>query len=176
MNDTGISLDANLPFDWEEENSVSSSMLEQRRHGNISLLKALAAIESAAQENEDVPESMRKGLERIESKLDMLLMLVARVAQETMSLPPDREVSLSQTHIHWTEPSPPRLQAGQMLKIRLFLSPRLPQPLVMQAIVGNHVSSRISADLVGLDEELGEWLTRTIFRYHRRAVHARKQP
>lgn len=173
MNDIGISFDATLPLDWEVEVPVSSSILEQRRYGNISLLKALAAIEAAAQESDDIPVSMRKDMERIESKLDMLLMLVAKLAQDAMPLPPDHEVSLSQGKITWKESSSTLPSVGQMLKIRLFLSPRIPQPLVIQAVVGNSIPGEISANLVGLDDEMGEWLTRTIFRYHRRAVHAR---
>ena len=176
MNDTGISLDATLPLDWEEETSVITSILEQRRHGNLNLLKALAAVETATKESDDVPESMRKSLERVESKLDVLLMLVAQLTLDAAPLPSDREISLSQACISWKEPSSNTPLAGQTLKIRIFLSPRIPQPLVVRAIVRNSESGQISADLSGLDEELSEWLTRTIFRYHRRAVHASKQP
>lgn len=173
MSDIGISFDATLPLDWEVETSVSASALEQRRYSNISLLKALAAIEAVTQESDDIPVSMRKDMERMESKLDMLLMLVARLAQDATPLPPDHEISLSQGQITWKESSPTLPGAGQALRIRLFLSPRIPQPLVLQVVVVGSMQGEIEADFTSVDDELGEWLTRTIFRYHRRAVHAK---
>jgi hypothetical protein len=176
MSDSVISLDASLPLAWEASGLLSSSASEQRNHANLSLLKALAAIDAATQERDEAPEAIRKHLERVESKLDVLLMLVAKLTLDNTQLPPECEVKLSPTHISW-KPHPDSLPVeGRSVAIRLFLTTRIPQPLVLQAVVRNSGSDEICADLTGVDEELDEWITRTIFRYHRRAVHARKQP
>ncbi len=174
MSDTTVSLDASLPLAWEDAGQVSHAALEQRKLTNLSLLKALAAIDAAMQERDEVPEAMRKHLERVESKLDVLLMLVALTLNST-PLPPDCEIKLSPTQISW-KPGRDLPSVGQTIAIQLFLTPRIPQPLVLQAIVRNSGCDEVCADLLGMDEELDEWITRTIFRHHRRAVHARKQP
>lgn len=176
MSETGISLDATLPLSWMVESPLSSSTLEQRRHGNISLLKALAVIETATQERDETPEAVRKHLERVESKLDVLLMLVAKLALDATQLPADCDVMLSPAQIAWQTQEALLPTAGQTVTIKLFLSPRVPQPLVLQAIVREAGAGETHADLQEIDDELEEWLTRTIFRHHRRAVHARKQP
>lgn len=175
MSDTAISMDASLPLAWEDASQVSHTVLEQRNLANLGLLKALAAIDVAMQERDEAPETMRKHLERVESKLDVLLMLVAKLTLDNTQLPPDCEVKLSPAQISW-KPNQNLPGVGQTIAIRLFLTTRIPQPLVLQAVVRNSGSDEIRADLLGLDEELDEWITRTIFRHHRRAVHARKQP
>jgi hypothetical protein len=176
MSDSVISLDASLPLAWEDAGQVSQPALEQRSHANLSLLKALSAIDAATQERDEAPEAMRKHLERVESKLDVLLMLVAKLTLDNTQLPLDCEVKLSPTQISWKPHQSSLPSVGQTIAIRLFLTIRVPQPLVLQAVVRNSGSDEVRADLLGLDEELDEWITRTIFRYHRRAVHARKQP
>lgn len=176
----GISIEATFPLDWEAGSGHSAIAPEIRGHGNIALLQALAAIDSLAHDFEhDVPEIVRKSIDRLETKLDVLLMLVADLSRKSTSVPAERPVILSADCISWIENSL-LLQVGQSILIRLFLSPRIPQPLFLQATVREVTplpdSVQVTASLDEADEEMSEWLTRTIFRYHRRALHARRQP
>lgn len=176
----GISIEATLPLDWNSDPAFSPAAVEMRKHGNIALLQAFAAIDSISHEHEhDVPEAVRKSLDRIESKLDVVLMLLANLSRQSPTLPQDKPVSLHSDRISWLE-NMTTPQIGQPLLVRLFLNPRIPQPLFLQATVQevNQQSSAVQviATLNETDEELNEWLTRTIFRYHRRALHARRQP
>jgi hypothetical protein len=180
MDEAGISIEVTLPLDWQLDPTPSPSTLELRRQGNIAILQALAAMESAAHDLEhDLPEAVRKSMDRIESKLDVVLMLIAGLARQSTALPQERPVNLYVDRICWQEDAAPP-QIGQLLLVRIFLSPRVPQPLSLQAVVKetNPQSNTVQvvAALDESDEELSEWLTRTIFRYHRRALHARRQP
>lgn len=181
MNEAGISIEAALPLDWQPESIPSPAIVELRKLGNIALLQALAAIESSVPHDleHDLPEAVRRSLERIESKLDIVLMLVAGLARESAALPPEKAVSLYADRIEWQESAAPP-HREQSLLIRLFLSPRIPLPLLLHAVVKETSpgagTTHVVASLNEPDEELNEWLTRTIFRYHRRALHARRQP
>ncbi|MCX7628135.1 MAG: PilZ domain-containing protein [Methylophilaceae bacterium] len=179
MSETGIIVEATLPFDWKPEPTPPSALTEMRRHGNIALLQALATLESSLQESEhDVVDPIQKRLDRIESKLDVLLLLVANLATESNLLPAEKSLRLQVDRISWEEDTrlPP---PGQSLLLRLFPCPRLPQPLLLHAVVTETTpvvnTSRIVALFQDHDAELEEWLTRTLFRYHRRALQARKQ-
>ncbi len=176
MSDTGISLEATLPLQWESGPAFSPILRDQHRHANLSLLRALASIETVPQERDETPEAIRKHIDHIESKLDLLLTLVAKLSLDAIQLPPEHKIVLSQTQISWHPGELPHPEIGQAVQIRLFLSPRVPQPLILDGIVISIEAGEILATLQNLDEEMNEWLMRTIFRYHRRAVHARKQP
>lgn len=156
-------------------------MLDLRRHGNLALLRALAVIESAGPEREhDLPDGVQKSLDHLESKLDLVLLLVAELTRARTSLPAEKAVTLFSDHIDWVDHDDHVPMVGQFILVSLYASLRLPQPLQLSATVSKVDTqpgvSQISARFDALDEELGEWLTRTIFRYHRRALQARRQP
>lgn len=178
---TGVSLQAPLPFAWCVEQQASATVLDLRRHGNIAILRALAVIESTGPEREhDLPDGVQKSLDHLESKLDLVLLLVAELTRAGASLPPEKPVTLFSDHIVWIDNGDNAPMAGQHILLNLYPSLRLPQPLQLSATVSNVDMqpgvSHISARFDELDDELGEWLTRTIFRYHRRALQARRQP
>lgn len=177
---TGIALEALLPLGWSTTSHSSKAGDELRRHGNIALLRALAALESTVSEHEhNLPESAQKTLDRLEAKLDIVLAMMAEMARASMQLPPEKQVSLFSDHIVWTESDGSMLSPNQRLLVHVYLSQHLPQPLQLSVTVTGlemqAATVRISAQIDGLDEELEEWLTRTIFRHHRRALQARRQ-
>lgn|SRR3990167_1440276 len=178
---SSVCLEASLPLGWTVERETSAATLDLRRHGNIALLRSLAAIESAVPEHEhDLPEAMQKNLEHLESKLDLVLVLLAGLARTGTDMPPEKPVTLFSDHIVWKEAADSAPIEGQHLLISLYLNPRLPQPLQLLAAVTEADTqsgyAHISAQFDQLDDELGEWLTRTLFRHHRRALHAQRQP
>ena len=181
MSETGISIDSSLPLGWEPESAPSAAITELRCQSNIALMQALTTIESSAQDHEhNMPEAVRKSLERVESKLDVLLLLVAKLTREAIELPPEKPVNLHPDRITWQETSATPPKVSQTLLIRLFLSPRIPQPLLLPVTVCEVIPQtegvRVIADFCEISEESMEWITRTIFRYHRRAVQASRQP
>jgi hypothetical protein len=177
----GISLEAVLPLAWTAEPQASNATRDLRRHGNLALLRGLAVIESATGEREhDLPEGVQKSLEHLESKLDLALLLLAELIHSRTALPPECRVTLYSDRIEWDAGDMPAPAVGEAILVSVYPSLRLPQPLQLPAVVTGVVSgpgsTRVFARIEALDAELGEWLTRTIFRYHRRALQARRQP
>lgn len=185
MNETspssGVSIESTMPFGWEVEHSLTPAGQESRRHTNIALLRALAALESLGAEYEhDKQEGMQKALDRVESKLDLVMLMVAGLMRAGANLPHEKAVTLHSDHVVWREHAENAPLPNQRLLLSLYLSPRLPQPLQLSATVSvvETLSGvvTISARFDKQDAESEEWLTRTIFRYHRRALQARRQP
>lgn len=177
----GLSIESTIPLGWVPEPAMTAAGRESHRNTNIALLRALAALESQGTEYEhEKQEAVQKALEHVESKLDLMLLMVAGLIRAGASLPPEKHMMLYGDHVVWHEHAENFPQVGQRLMLSLYLSSRLPQPLHMSATVTSVetlvAETRISAAFDAQDEEFSEWLTRTIFRYHRRALHARRQP
>jgi hypothetical protein len=171
----GISYRASLPLDWQIATDIPTSTVALWRQSNLALLQTLATLEAAAPEKEpgDAEPAMHKAIERLEAKLDVALALLTRLLSQGMRLPPERLVTLSVGRIAWqsNHDSP---TSGALLQLRLYLSPRLPQPLQFFVRVVAVEDSVCQAELLDMDAEMEEWLTRTLFRYHRRALQARQ--
>lgn len=173
----GISFEATLPLEWATLPSLTLANSELQRQGNVALLRALSAIETVVPEHELHAEASQKALERIEAKLDIVFLLVARLAGAAALLPPEKKIILSAEQVIWQESG--NLPAiGQTVQVSLTLNPRLPQPLLLPVSIKelreNESGAEVVATLQACGDELKEWLTRTIFRYHRRALQARK--
>ncbi len=174
----GIQLEATLPLGWSALAPITLANSELQQQGNIALLRALSAIETAIPEHELHAEATQKTLERIEAKLDIVFLLLARLAGAQTALPAEKKLALAATQVSWVEPDQtPAI--GQEIEVDIYLNPRLPQALKLAATVSEvnekEGKTTVSATLQDTGDELSEWLTRTIFRYHRRALQARRQ-
>lgn len=171
---SGIRYQASLPLSWHSEPVPSNATLASRRYANIALLRGLATLESSTLEHEHEPDShMAKTLERLESKLDIALSMLARVTMQNVQLPPPMAVTLSARAVEWVSDQALPAVAEHVL-ISLYLSPHLPEPLQLHARVVHASQGRCVALLQDEDEEFDEWMTRTLFRYHRRGLQARR--
>ncbi|GBG13164.1 flagellar motor protein MotA [Novimethylophilus kurashikiensis] len=177
----GISFEATLPLGWVAEDVVSQAQAEMRSNTNAALLRALASLEVQSAEHEgDKQDVLQKALERVESKLDLVLVMLAGGVQGSSLMPAEKPVTLYPHAARWMESSATLPQPGQRILLSIYLSARLPQPLLLSAEVktvetGNE-KNVVTVIFSALDEVSEEWLTRTIFRYHRRALQARRQP
>jgi Atypical PilZ domain, cyclic di-GMP receptor len=175
---TGISLEATLPLAWVKAEQLSHANLELRTQTNIALLRSLAAIDVPPPEHDTHGEPIHKALERVEAKVDMTLLLVARLMGATMSLPTETQVTLSNQRITWLESGKPPA-VGLQLVVDVYLNARIPQalhlPVAVIEVQKQENGVKVVADLQEVVTEFEEWLTRTIFRYHRRALQASKQ-
>jgi hypothetical protein len=175
---TGISLEAILPLAWAKSKQLSHANIELRTQTNIALLRAMAAIDVVTPEHDTHGEPIHKALERVEAKVDMTLLLVAQLMGATLSLPAETQVNLSNQHITWLESGKPPT-VGLSLVIALYLNPRIPQalhlPVTVTEVQKQKDGLHVVADLQEVTAEFEEWMTRTLFRYHRRALQASKQ-
>ncbi len=170
---SAVSIESTLPLEWQPKPELSAGNIELQKQGNLALLRALASIEAVTPERDGHAEAIEKSIERVESKLDVVLLLVARMAAGSIALPPEKTVTLDTRYLAWDEPGPAPA-VGSALLVNLFLNPRLPQPLQLAVTVESVSGTQVVSVLEPLGDDLEEWLTRTIFRYHRRALQARK--
>ena len=109
-------------------------------------------------------------LERLESKLDLALYLLARALAPSPATVP-REVRLSPVEIHWRDDAPPG--EGMPLLLEIHASDALPLalrlPVVAQAPGDGWARARFS----GLSEHLSDALHQFVFRRHRQAIRAK---
>ena len=141
-------------------------------HADAALLRALAVLDGNLPETErDLSTPTNKALDRLEAKIDLTLALVIQLLGRQTDLPPLRHAVLRAATLDWTADEAPAAGLGV---VSLYLSPKLPLPLMLPARIAEIAESpagfRVHAGFAHLDEEVQEWLERTVFRHHRRAV------
>lgn len=162
-----------MPLGWCLARSVTPDTLERWMHTNTTLLRALAVFEAQPSEREREPNpATGKALDRMEAKIDLALSLMTQLLAQHTRLPETRPVVLWADSIEWIEREPPA--AGDEVAISVWLDPRLPQPLILPATVTaaspGPDGASVHARLLHLNPETRDWLERTLFRYHRRAI------
>lgn len=170
----GVSYPATLPLDWHVEPAPSDDMIATWMYGNVTLLRALATVEALQPEKEaDHGPGVGKILERLEFKIDLALSLVAKLLTQNVTLPSSCPAFLSAAGIEWICKETPA--QGADILIHAYISPKLPQPLILPAKIAStrqeESGTRVYATFTHLSEEAHDWLSRTVFRYHRRAIH-----
>lgn len=176
----GVFYSADLPLSWTPLDQLQPAQTEQWQHHGVALLRALSVIETPVSELEkDATSAAGKAMERLEAKLDLTLSLMMQLVRQHTAPPPSCAVTLRASSVEWRGGNAP--ETGQPILLSLHLSPKLPQPLVLPARVAAVEATangiRVRADFIRLNEELAEWLERTLFRFHRRSIqqsHARQ--
>ena len=168
---SGITYQSLLPLAWEAT-APDAPAIALVRHHNLRLLHALAIMESLPDKDVDSDPVVAKAMERLEAKLDMVISLLSRLAaRDEGNLRPTR-VSLGATHLDW-EPLSETPGIGDTVKLTLYLSPMLPEGIQLYARITDSTDTNCRAEFLDQDEEFEEWMTRTLFRYHRRELQAR---
>lgn len=171
---SGITYQADLPLHWQYEAAPSGAALALARHANMALLHALTTLESAADKDHDADPAVTKAVDRLEAKLDIALGLLSKLVAQQMELPASIPVTLGVHQIEWRGASDLPV-VNSIIMLNLHLSPKLPEPLHLYARVMTSQTALCAAEFLDRDEELEEWITRTLFRYHRRTLQARHQ-
>jgi len=171
----GVFFHATLPLIWRTKSGPTDDEITVWMYDNVTLLRALATIEAFQPENEvDTATGTGKTLQHLEFKIGLTLNLIAKLLTQSIILPHAHPVFLSADGMEWICGEPPPTQ-GEDILISTFISPKLPQPLVLPAKVAavrkEEGGTRIYATFTHLNEEARDWLSRTVFRYHRRAIH-----
>ena len=139
---------------------------------NVTALHAITAFEGPSHERDlDRTANVDLTAARLEAKVDLMLQWVGKLLLAQHPLPPATEVVLGAQSIAWK--CPIALQSGQFGVLSLYLAPRLPMPLMLPVQIQSYDAGQARAKLLHLNEEAQDGLDRTLFRYHRRALHAR---
>lgn len=174
---SGIEFQALMAVEWQSVSQLTREVMDEWARSNVALLRALATIEGASVENDSEPAApVNRAIERLEAKVDLALKLLNKVLEQQRQIPEKSPATLSASMLRWNTINPPTSQETVVLSVHL--SDKLPQPLMLPAtitgIVGAANGMEVTATFVEPDEELTEWLERTIFRYHRRAIQSRQ--
>ena len=169
----GVFYAADLPLSWTALSRLQPMQTEQWQHDAVALLRALAVIEAPiAEADRDISSAAGKAMERLEAKVDMALNLIMQLTRQQRELPEPHPVILRAGTLEWTGASAP--ETGQLILLSLHLSPKLPQPLLLPATVAGVArqenGANIRAKFIALNQEMEEWLERTLFRFHRRSI------
>jgi len=115
---------------------------------------------------------MRHELERLESKLNVIMQLLSRLLARDNVLPGDRKFRLAADGIEWDHDSMVPLESAGI--VSLHINRTLPYPLELAGhVVGCHqagVRHRVAFAFDGVSANVVELLEKMIFRHHRRAV------
>lgn len=109
-------------------------------------------------------------MERLESKLDLALYLLARTLAPGPA-PTPREVRLSPAEIHWRDDTPPG--EGMPLLLEVHASDTLPLALRLPVVAQSPRDGWARARFSGLSEPLSDALHQFVFRRHRQAIRAK---
>lgn len=168
MTDQGLWCECRLPLKWSilDVAATPTSTLEREA---LLLLTAINQMEAVHEMEPGSTEHRR--LERVESKLDLVLYLLARTL-EPGPAPVEAEVKLSPEEIRWRETRPPA--EGTPLLLELRPSPALPLSLRLPAMAMAPENGLARASFLGLAEPVSDALHQFIFRRHRQAIRARQ--
>lgn len=169
----GVSYFTVVPLSWHLETNPSADEIAVWMYGNVTLLQALSAIETRQPEKEgDMGPGSGKALERLEFKVDLALSLLSKLLAKNTALPASYRAFLSADGMEWI--CKEAAEQGDEIVISAYISPKLPQPLILpariEAVRREETGTRIYATFTHLNEETQDWLSRTVFRYHRRAI------
>ncbi|HZF17252.1 MAG TPA: PilZ domain-containing protein [Steroidobacteraceae bacterium] len=115
---------------------------------------------------------VRHELERLESKLNVVMHMLARLLARDNVLPSDRKFRLAADGIEWDNDA--ALKVDSLGMVALHINRTLPHPLQLPGkVVGCHASGdkhRVAFAFEGVAPHVIELLEKMIFRHHRRAV------
>jgi hypothetical protein len=166
----GVACQLHLPMQWQAAGGLPPPQLERLMQVNAALLHTHAFLDTPAPADAAAPTA------RLEAKVDLALALLGKLLDASAALPPAQPLTLSAHAAEWLNPSDPG--AAPSILLSLWLSPQLPQPLTLPAHIRSASKEgglwRVRAEFHDLSESVQEYLTRTVFRYHRRALHAKR--
>ncbi len=170
-----VVLRGNLPLrpaPWPEDESVMTAVMAD----NWTLLRALLLMDDKAGGGEEEGKEAMGGLE---TKVDLLLLLVSAGLKGLEPAPPVYPCVLGGQYIRWCCNDPAPFPAvGERCCLALFLRPRIAMPLILPGAMqaGTPGQGGIWCQLhFHLDGHVQESLDRLIFRHHRREVARSRQ-
>lgn len=172
---SGVCYEDRLPVDWEVLQQLPSEGELLRQNGNNEeMLHILMALDETRFETEEREEKeVHAGLQRVEGKLDLLIGMLGQLLLAQTPLPPVHNVVLSSSQIKLqvdsaTATHPPA--PGSLIHLRLFLSPRIPHPIILLADIEAHDHEWVSLSIIHTDDRVQDLWDKFIFRQHRRGV------
>jgi hypothetical protein len=162
-----------LPISWELRKGESPAAMQRVAEVNERLLRLIIALGEQKREPAEEEGEFNVELVRIESKLDLVLDMLAQLVNERKSLPPLSSLHLSAGGVKWrTIDRTPAVDDPVWLHIHL--DARAPHalrfPARILAVNGADEGSWVTAAFQPQGEAVEDLLEKLIFRHHRRQV------
>jgi hypothetical protein len=163
-----------LPIAWEARPETEQAWeLARAGEENEHLLRYANLLGEQHRERPDDETEGDNRLNRIESKVDLLVDLFSRLLEQNDAPMPVGQVRISGAGIEWLSPAPAPDQEDSIW-IQLILDRRLPGklrlPARVLAVAEEEGQFRITAGFQELGEGVQDLLEKIIFRHHRRQV------
>ncbi len=192
----GLIHDAEIPLSWQVISNLPGADACLKFHESNRQVLKLLLKEGAAQDSDVIPDLIAREMNRLESKLDLLITLVGALLSKETETPASRKVMLGSDGLQILLDSssdkdallaelpvipsadyvPGSSSSDCLVKVSMFLDAHFPQPLILFARVEivhqTGVGSLIVATFLKKDPEVQDLLEKFIFQQHRRVIAA----
>jgi hypothetical protein len=167
----GLVLEDRLPLSWHVNESPDAAAHLQL--SNEETLRVILSLdEHHAEASDENPEFVHE-VQRLETKINLILELVSQILASQLQLPKVQAVRLSAQEIEWAADNAPT--TGSHVLIEAYVCPRYPRPLFLPATVKESGGGRARALLDDLGAPVQDLLEKLIFRHHRRLIAATRR-
>jgi hypothetical protein len=174
----GLTYSDNIALAWRQvDHALDDKHLAMVNASNESFLRAVAVIGDGAthKDPQETAVGIHQEIARLDLKLNLLLDLVSSLVYHELDIPGTRAVSVSAGGVSWegNVPAP-----GARVFLELYIQRGLPKPLCCYGEVisseADFAAGRAQVRFVGLSGAARDWLSKLIFRHHRREVAYRR--
>ena len=168
---TGLVLEDRLPLRWRV--AEAPSVAPPLQLSNEETLRVILSLDEHHVEASDENPEFAHEVQRLETKINLILELVSQVLARQLQLPESLPVRLSAQEIEWETATAPAV--GSAVLIEAYVCPRYPRPLFLPATVKDSSSGRVRAVFDELGAPVQDLLEKLIFRHHRRLIAAARR-
>jgi hypothetical protein len=164
-----LAYDDVLPLQWVDLPGLPDDLrLERLCENNVGLLAKVAAIEERHRMVGEDGE-LEQEINRLHSKMDLLLGLVASIARAHLKLPEAIEIRLSADYLRWKLVTPVPV-TGSRIMLSLYLNPCIAEPLCLPAVIREQDGEWVEAVFEHPGASCYSALEQHVFLHHRRSV------
>jgi len=164
-----LAYDDVLPLRWRElAVPLDPTHLDRQCEVNVNLLAKVATLEEHRRIVSEEGE-LEQEINRLHSKMDLLLGLVASIARTHLNLPEAVELRLSADRIRWKSVGEAPA-TGSRIMISLYLNPCIAEPLHLPAVVQECDDEWVNACFEHPCASCYSALEQHVFLHHRRHV------
>ncbi|WP_200178245.1 PilZ domain-containing protein [Ectothiorhodospira mobilis] len=166
--DSVLSIHDRLPLRWSVAEPPGDEGMARINEANESLLRVCASLDDTAPHTVEEAGELSHELQRIESKLNVLVEMVGSLLHSQVQLPPAVSMCIASTGLAWEcqEQVPP----GTGLHLHWYLCPHFPRPLELFARSCAAPGEGITARFEGLSPQVEDGIQKMVFRRHRRSI------
>lgn len=171
----GLIYEDKLPLEVERLAQAPDHIeILHNRGYNEQLLRSIALREEGVSSDQDNEMTeLQQDVRQLEQKIDLVLSMLSDLVKQHVTLPDAAHVKLNAHFIQFRENHQANTYlSGDILNLKLYLSPVIPKPLVLttQIIDQNSADNWISGRFLGQSSITTALLDKLVFRNHRREI------